>query len=93
MSASGPSDTEEFIETIEGYYESVGVYRIATRQFAFWEKAHQSIRVIEAGGERAAAVLVAKLGDEAEVSREPCDRLYTLRERKERASEEPAFDT
>ena len=46
---------------------------------------HHLIRALEAGGESAAAALVAKLGDKAEIARELCYRLYTLCERKKRA--------
>ena len=52
-----------------------------------WETVHHLIRVLEAGGEGAAAALVAKLGSKAEVARELCYRLYTLCERKKRAAE------
>ena len=52
-----------------------------------WETVHHLIRALEAGGEGAAAALVAKLGDKAEIARELCYRLYTLCERKKRAAE------
>ena len=48
---------------------------------------HQLIRTFEAGGESAAAKLVAKLGSRAETARELCYRLYTPCERKKRAAE------
>jgi putative DNA methylase len=57
-----------------------------------WEMVHQLIRSLEAGGERAAAVLVAKLGSKAEVARELCYRLYTLCERKKRAQEALSYN-
>jgi len=57
-----------------------------------WETVHHLIRVLEAGGEGAAAALVAKLGAKAEVARELCYRLYTLCERKKRASEALAYN-
>ena len=57
-----------------------------------WEMVHQLIRVLEAGGESAAAVLVAKLGSQAETARELCYRLYTLCERKKRATEAMAYN-
>ena len=44
------------------------------------------------GGEGAAAVLVAKLGDKAETARELCYRLYMLCERKKRAPEALAYN-
>ena len=57
-----------------------------------WEMVHQLIRVLEAGGESAAAMLVAKLGSKAETARELCYRLYTLCERKKRAIEALAYN-
>jgi putative DNA methylase len=57
-----------------------------------WEMVHQLIRVLEAGGESAAAALVAKLGNQAETARELCYRLYTLCERKKRATEAMAYN-
>jgi putative DNA methylase len=57
-----------------------------------WEMVHQLIRVFEDGGERAAAALVAKLGSQAEIAREFCYRLYTLCERKKRATEAMAYN-
>ena len=52
-----------------------------------WETVHHPIRVLEAGGESAAAMLVAKLGGKAETARELCDRLDTHCERKKLAAE------
>jgi putative DNA methylase len=57
-----------------------------------WEAVHQLIRVLETGGERAAADLVAKLASRAEVARELAYRLYTLCERKKRAPEALAYN-
>jgi putative DNA methylase len=57
-----------------------------------WESVHQLIRALEAGGEAAAAELVAKLGAKAEVARELCYRLYTLCERKKRAAEALSYN-
>ena len=51
-----------------------------------WEMVHHLVRVLEAGGENAAAELAAPLGAKAEVARELCYRLYTLCERKKRAA-------
>jgi putative DNA methylase len=53
---------------------------------------HQLIRVLEAGGEPAAATLVAKLGSVAETARELCYRLYTLCERNKRANEAMGYN-
>ncbi|MCP5148713.1 MAG: DUF1156 domain-containing protein [Pseudomonadales bacterium] len=57
-----------------------------------WEMVHHLIRVLEASGEGAAAALVAKLGAKAETARELCYRLYTLCERKRRATEALAYN-
>ena len=57
-----------------------------------WEMVHQLIRVLEVGGEGAAAALVAKLGGKAETARELCYRLYTLCERKKRPVEAMAYN-
>jgi putative DNA methylase len=48
---------------------------------------HHRVRVLETGGEFAAAEIVAKLGSRAETARGLCYRLYTLCERKKRAAE------
>jgi putative DNA methylase len=50
------------------------------------------IRVLESGGERAAADLVAELGSRAEVARELAYRLYTVCERKKRAQEALSYN-
>jgi putative DNA methylase len=57
-----------------------------------WESVHHLIRVLEAGGEFAAATLLTKLGSQAEIARELCYRLYTLCERKKRANEAMAYN-
>jgi putative DNA methylase len=57
-----------------------------------WVMVHQLIRSLEAGGEGAAAEIVAKLGAKAEIARELCYRLYTLCERKKRAAEALAYN-
>jgi putative DNA methylase len=57
-----------------------------------WEVVHQLIRVLEAGGERAAAELAKKLGRKADPARELCYRLYTLCERKKRAQEALSYN-
>jgi putative DNA methylase len=64
----------------------------ADRRLTAWEVVHQLIGVLEAGGERAAASLVAKLGAKAEVSRELAYRLYTVCERKKRAVEALSYN-
>jgi putative DNA methylase len=48
--------------------------------------------VLESDGESAAAVLLAKIGNQAEIARELCYRLYTLCERKKRANEAMAYN-
>jgi putative DNA methylase len=62
------------------------------KRLTVWEMVHQLIRVLESGGEGAAAALVAKLGSGAETARELCYRLYTLCERKKRANEAMAYN-
>jgi putative DNA methylase len=62
------------------------------KRLTVWEMVHQLIRVLETGGEGAAAALVAKLGSGAETARELCYRLYTLCERKKRATEAMAYN-
>jgi len=57
-----------------------------------WETVHQLIRVLEKGGETAAAELVTKLGSKADVARELAYRLYTQCERKKRANEAMAYN-
>jgi putative DNA methylase len=57
-----------------------------------WETVHHLIRVLEAGGENAAAELVAKLGSKAEITRELAYRLYTACERKKRAAEALSYN-
>jgi putative DNA methylase len=57
-----------------------------------WEVVHQLIRTLESGGESAAATLVAKLGSKAEIARELAYRLYTLCERKKRATEALSYN-
>jgi putative DNA methylase len=56
-------------------------------RFAHWEAVHHLIRALEAGGESAAAALVARLGTRAETARELAYRLYTVSERHKRAAE------
>lgn len=58
-----------------------------------WEMVHHLIRQLEAGGESAAAILVAKLGSKAEVARELAYRLYVIAERKKRASEALSYNS
>ncbi|SPF49807.1 conserved hypothetical protein [Syntrophobacter sp. SbD1] len=62
------------------------------KRLTAWEVVHQLIRALEAGGEPAAATLVSKLGSEAEIARELAYRLYTLCERKKRASEALSYN-
>lgn len=57
-----------------------------------WEVVHHLIRVLEAGGETAAAVLVAKLRTKAETARELAYRLYSVCERKKRAFEALSYN-
>jgi len=62
------------------------------KRLTVWEMVHQLIRVLESGGEAPAAALAAKLGTRAETARELCYRLYSLCERKKRATEAMAYN-
>ena len=57
-----------------------------------WEVVHHLVRSLEAGGEPAAAALVTRLGAKAEIARELAYRLYTLCERKKRATEALSYN-
>ena len=57
-----------------------------------WETVHHLIRVLEDGGESAAAALVVQLGTRAEVARELAYRLYTVCEQKKRAKEALSYN-
>jgi putative DNA methylase len=57
-----------------------------------WEIVHHLIRVLASDGESAAGELVAKLGAKAETARELCYRLYTMCERKKRATDALAYN-
>lgn len=57
-----------------------------------WEMVHHLIRVLEDGGEGAAATLVTKLGANSETARELAYRLYTICERKKRAPEALSYN-
>lgn len=58
-----------------------------------WEMVHHIIRVLEAGGESAAAEIAAKLGSKADTARELAYLLYTLCERKKRAQEALSYNS
>ena len=64
----------------------------ADARLTAWEMVHHLVRVLELGGELAAAELVRKLGGRAEVARELCYRLYTLCERRKRPAEALAYN-
>ena len=57
-----------------------------------WEAVHHLIRVLDQGGEAAAATLFRRLGGLTEVARDLCYRLYTLCERKKRAAEALSYN-
>ncbi len=62
------------------------------KRLTAWEVVHQLIRALETGGESAAAALVARLGENAEIARELAYRLYTLCERKKRTAEALSYN-
>ena len=57
-----------------------------------WEMAHPLIRVLETGGDRAAAEMPAKLGGKAETACEFAYQLHTICERRKRAAEALAYN-
>jgi putative DNA methylase len=57
-----------------------------------WEIVHHMIRSLNDGGEGAAAELVSKLGNKADVARELAYRLYNICERKKRPQEALAYN-
>jgi putative DNA methylase len=57
-----------------------------------WEMLHHLVRVLEHGGEGAAAQLVTRYRSKAEVVRELAYRLYTLCERKKRPQEATSYN-
>ena len=57
-----------------------------------WEVVHHLIRVLESGGERPAAELIARLGGRAETARELAYRLYLICERHGRAAEAQSYN-
>ena len=57
-----------------------------------WETLHHLVKALETAGESGAADLAAKLGADAEASRELCYRLYNLCERKQRALEGRSYN-
>ena len=65
----------------------------ADTRLTAWEMVHHLARELEAGGERAASELAARLGANAETARELCYRLYTLCERKKRAAEAVSYNS
>jgi putative DNA methylase len=62
------------------------------RRTNMWEMLHHLVRVLEDGGESAAAELLAKYGAQADIVRELAYRLYALCERKKRASEALSYN-
>ena len=57
-----------------------------------WETVHHLIRVLESGGEGAAATLATKLGSKAEAARDLAYRLYHLCEKKKRPAEALSYN-
>lgn len=57
-----------------------------------WEMVHHLVRVLDTGGEQAAAELAREMPGRGEAARELCYRLYTLCERKKRAAEALAYN-
>ena len=66
---------------------------LTDKRLSAWEIVHQLIKVLDKSGEYAASQLVKKLGANAEIARELCYRLYSVCERKKRASEAMAYNS
>ena len=62
-------------------------------RLTIWEAVHHLVRVLELDGEEGAAELLRKLGSRGESARELCYRLYTVCERKKRASDALAYNS
>ena len=58
-----------------------------------WEAVHHLIRALETGGEPEAARVVVRLGASADIARELAYRLYTICERKRRATEALSYNS
>jgi putative DNA methylase len=74
-------------EELPDEWDPVGDARLTA-----WEIVHQLVRTLGAGGESAAATLVAKLGSKAEIARELAYRLYNTSNNKKRAAEALAYN-
>jgi putative DNA methylase len=61
-------------------------------RLSVWETVHHFIKALNEGGEDAAAELVSKLGNQADVARELAYRLYIVCERKKRPQEALAYN-
>ena len=64
----------------------------ADARLTAWEMVHHLVRILESDGEAAAATLASSLGGAAEIARELCYRLYTVCERKKRATEALSYN-
>ncbi len=64
----------------------------ADKRVTVWEMVHHLVRVLNAGGESAAAELLAKMGASRDVARELCYRLYSICERARRSQDALAYN-
>ena len=64
----------------------------ADSRLTAWKMVHHLVRVLEANGEGAAGELASRLGGGADVARELCYRLYTVCDRKKRATEALSYN-
>lgn len=65
---------------------------VKDKRLTVWEMVHHLIRVLEKEGELSAADLVNKLGTKVEIAKELAYRLYTISERKKRASDALSYN-
>jgi len=64
----------------------------ADERLTVWEMTQHLVRVLETGGESAAAELLGKLGSRGETARELCYRLHKLCERRGWAQEAVSYN-
>lgn len=62
------------------------------KRLTVWEAVHHLVRVLNTGGETAAADLVARLGGMSDTARELAYRLYSICERRKRAAEALSYN-
>lgn len=62
-------------------------------RLTIWEVVHHLVRLLDSGGEAAAAEVVAKVSSRSEAARELAYRLYTISERKKKPAEALSYNS